>query len=99
MITRLIMNSSSLLCEPGQSAGTVAKCLLINSHALQHREIQIAERRLLREAQPPSGLQRALASARERDRQIVLQMQIAALDATPEHHHRIVEQRRAALIE
>ena len=33
------------------------------------------------------------------DREIVSEMQIAALDAGPEHHHGIIEQRRAALIE
>src|SRR4051794_5941678 len=85
--------------EALERSGAVAELLFGNAHAVQQRDIEVAERGLLRRTQPAAGAQASLPLAREQQRQIRDRVAIAILERAAVHDHRVVEQRRAALVE
>src|SRR5258705_11972702 len=77
----------------------VTEAFFLDTHAMKHGEIQIAERSLCSGTDTASRAQRAFPFAGESDGEILFQVTIPALDAASEHHHGIVEQRRSAFIQ
>src|SRR6266704_2733591 len=74
----------------------VADALGRNTHAFEHREIQVRHRRLAIVTNMAAGPQPAAATPREQDRQVVMVVAIAVADGAAVHDHAIVEQRSFA---
>src|SRR5450755_5100216 len=79
-----------------QPSRRISEMLHVHAHALHHRQIQIAHRRLPAIYDAPPCLEMAAAAPRNQRRQIFVQMAIAVGKARPVDDHAIVEQRPIA---
>src|SRR5262245_59658860 len=64
--------AESLPVQSFQTAGAVAELLHLDTHAVEHGYPQVVERRVVRVADVPAGLDRATAVAGKQDRQVVV---------------------------
>ena len=62
------------------------------AHAIEHRYIEIGERRLARAANVPARLDLACALPGQQDRQVVVAVRVSVTDAAAVHDHRMIEQ-------
>ena len=76
-----------------QLTRAVAERVLMYAHAIEHRQIEIGQGRILGELQMAAGFQAAAAFSRQQNRQLVVVVAIAVADGRAVQNHRIVEQR------
>ena len=73
--------------------------LFRDAHALQHRDVEVAERRFLWGPEAPPRTQRALAAAGKKQREIFDRVLISIFDGGAEHDHGIIQKGSSALIQ
>ena len=69
----------------------------MDPHAVEQGQVQVHQRRVLREPQVATGLQRPAAVAGDEDRQVVVVVTIAVAVAGAVHDHAMIEQAAVAL--
>src|SRR5262245_36257341 len=77
----------------------VAEALRGNTHAIQHRDVQVAQRRILRRRNVLAGLDATAAPPAQQDREVVRVVLVAVRQAGPAHDHRVVEQGPLAFLD
>ena len=67
-----------------------------NAHAIQHRDIKIAQRYIALRLKMLAGLQSSTAVTAEQNRQIIRVMPIAIGNTGPEQNHAVIQKRAVA---
>ena len=79
--------------EPLERPGAIGEPLDRGADAVEHRHVQVAERRVLAVDEVPTRRQRAAGPAGQHGRQVVRVVLVAVAQGRAEQHHRVVQQR------
>src|SRR5438046_6561766 len=86
--------------QPGELlelSGAVAQLLRRHAEEVEHRELQVRQRRVLWIDEMASALESARASADEQRRERTVRMAIAVADCSAVKNHHVIEQRSVAV--
>ena len=84
---------TSLRAQAGELVELPSAVAQLLRRQVQHRQLQVRERRVLRIDEMPPALERARASADEQRRQRTVRMAVAVADSSSIKNHHMVEQR------